>query len=177
MSDVASREDLDIFGREVSAGTDRPPCEAAPRPLPARVTTTRELALRLLAGQPLSRCGGGGWLVGDDLVPVDDRVFAQLRTGFRLVAGGDALPGFEASFAQTMLLEPLYDDAGARRMLHQAVEDAGGVTAFATKRRISKGQLGDALVKRRDTLAPNIVAALGLVERPVYVSLRLGKKP
>lgn len=138
----------------------------------ARVTTTRELALRLLAGQCLSRCAGGDWLIGDDQVPVAPEVFAQLRTGFRLVPSGDALPGFEASLSQTMTLEPLYDDAGVRRMLHQAVHDAGGVTAFATKRHLSKGQVGDAVAQRRDTIAPNIAAAVGLLPRAFYVPLR-----
>jgi hypothetical protein len=176
VSDAATAaRDVDMFGREISTTEAEPPCLPVARARP-RVTTTRELALRLLAGQALTRRAGGDWLVGDELTPVDASVFAELRTGFRLVAGADALPGFEASFAQTMMLEPLYDDAGARRMLFGAVQDAGGPTAFASKRRLSKGQVGDALAKRRDTLAPNIVAALGLVERTVYVPLRLGKK-
>ncbi|MBC9177819.1 hypothetical protein [Pseudoroseomonas ludipueritiae] len=138
----------------------------------ARVTTTRELALRLLAGQCLSRCAGGDWLIGDDQVPVAPEVFARLRTGFRLVPGGDGLPGFGASFAQTMTLEPLHDDAAVRHLLNKAISDAGGISSFARKRHLSKGQVGDAVTQRRDTVAPNIAAALGLLPRTFYVPLR-----
>jgi hypothetical protein len=89
---------------------------------------TRELALRLLVGQRLTRCAGSGWFVGENLVPVDSAVFTVLRTSFRLLPGGDALPGFVASMSQTLLLELLRSD-DALGLLLPAIHAADGVSA------------------------------------------------
>jgi hypothetical protein len=127
-----------------------------------RITTVRELALRLLAGQQLTHCHGAGWSVGPDLVPVDAAVLRQLQTGFRLVPGGDALPGFAASMSQTLVLEPLLSDHDVLGLLRPAVRDAGGPTAYARKHGLAKSTVAMVEGAGRDMTA-TVAATVGMV--------------
>lgn len=127
-----------------------------------RIATVRELALRLLAGQQLTHCHGAGWSVGPDLVPVDAAVLRQLQTGFRLVPGGDALPGFAASMSQTLVLEPLLNNDDVLRLLRPAVRAAGGPTAYARAHGLSKAAVVMVEGASRNMM-PAVAATLGMV--------------
>jgi hypothetical protein len=122
----------------------------------------RELALRLLAGQQLTHCHGAGWSVGPELVPVDASVLRQLQTGFRLVPGGDALPGFAPSMSQTLMLEPLRSNDDVLGLLHPAVRAAGGPTAYARRHGLSKSSVVMVEGASRD-MTPAVAATLGMV--------------
>jgi hypothetical protein len=132
-----------------------------------RVTTVRELALRLLAGQQLTHCHGAGWSVGPELAPVDATVLRQLQTGFRLVPDGDALPGFAASMSQTLVLEPLRSNDDVLGQLRPAVRAAGGPTAYARQHGLSKSSVVMVEGASRD-MTPAVAATLGMVPYTVW---------
>jgi hypothetical protein len=137
----------------------------------AQIATVAELALLLLSGQTLHRCHGQGWCVGDSARPVPNAIVKALTAGFRLVLGGDALPGFEPSLSQTARLDPLVPASEAMVMLNQAVRDAGGPAAYARAHGLSRSQVSDVTCGHKG-MTPAVAQSLRLEPHVSYRRVR-----
>ena len=131
------------------------------------VITVQDLALRLLAGQHLTKCHGIGWIIGPDAAPVGAGVVRALANGFRLVPAGDALPGFAASLSQTLLVEPLLSDDDLLARLRPAVRKAGSLGAYARQYGIGKSSVAMVEGAHCD-MTKGVAATLGMEPHPVW---------
>jgi hypothetical protein len=123
------------------------------------ITSSDELLRRLVAGEQLVKCHGIGWAIGPSATPVAAALVQGLHgSTFRLVLGGDGLPGIGTS--QTMRLARVATDADLLYRLRRDIREAGGVSEYARRHGVSKGTVGSVEGCDRH-MSPGVAALMG----------------